>query len=618
MNRNTPEELGRSSTPFGDALRELRTMRGWTPAVLAEKTHFSRGHVVNVENGTRRPSIQLAKACDEVFGTGTRLVQLVPSPEPRVVRTVLRPMQLPRVPRVFIGRSGLIDELNQHLGTHGDGVVVLHGPAGVGKTWSARHWADRARAWYPDGIFYFDLHGHVASAAHASPAAVLRDALSALGIPEDLIPGSLDARSALWRSALDGRRVLIIADNAATVAQVRPLLPGSAAGDVLITSRSEFGDLAVSDGAYLIAVPEFTAAESIELLRAIIGSDRVDRDLDAAHAIADQAGYLPANVRSAAQQATDHADLTLTDLVRRLAYRHAHNSGASLLAPPESDDQHRPREDDVDKPSVSRVYNSILGEAQNFAADREFAAQLRELLPDASELVLLNRGFLARAIRYCIAQGIDQVIDIGAGLPTGSSTHQIARAVDPNCRVLYVDNEIVTAERLRESVTDQAGLASILWDFRELPAAYHRLDELARDAFGDPVIDPTRPVALLMGLMLHFIPDEDHPAETLAEYRRMIAPGSYVAASHDTADGREEQMRELARLYVETNRPLILRDRTELARLFRGYDWIEPGITRMNLWHPDAETPRQPHPESTGAYVCVVRTPTPASRANTT
>jgi SAM-dependent methyltransferase len=263
----------------------------------------------------------------------------------------------------------------------------------------------------------------------------------------------------------------------------------------------------------------------------------------------------------------------------------------------------------VDTPSVSRVYNSVLGESQNFKPDRDMAARISELIPEARELVMLNRAFLARAIRYCVAQGIDQFIDIGAGIPDAVNTHQLARAVNPDCRVLYLDNEIVTVEVLRDAVADQAGLAVDLMDFRDLPAVYAGVGESALDAYGHPVIDPARPVALLMGLMLHFIPDEARPSDTLADYRRVIAPGSYVAFSHDTADGREQDMRELARLYVKTNRQLILRDRTEITRLFRGYEWIEPGITRMSVWHPDPDTPQDLDPETTGAYVGVVRTP---------
>jgi hypothetical protein len=277
------------------------------------------------------------------------------------------------------------------------------------------------------------------------------------------------------------------------------------------------------------------------------------------------------------------------------------------------DPSRRPREDDVEKPSVSRVYNSYLGEAQNFAADREFAKRARALIPDIHDLAMDNIAFLIRAIRFLAELGIDQFVDIGAGLPHKSSTHLVARAVNPHCRVLYVDNEIVTAEAMRASVADQAGLAAAQLDFRDLPAVYPGLmdDDQARDAFGNPVIDPGRPVGLVMGLLLHFVPDEESPAATLAEYCEVIAPSSYVVVSHDTADGRETEAHQFAELYAETNRQLILRDHIELARLFRGYEWIEPGITRMTLWHPDSDTRRHPHPENTPVYVGVARTPGP-------
>lgn len=614
MNRNTPEEaIERRSTPFGDALHALRTERGWTPAQLAEKTHFSRGHLVNVENGIRRPSKQLAAACDAAFGSGDRLQQLVPTPQPRGTRLALRPMQLPPMPGVFVGRVKELGELDQRLRVRSRGAIVaVYGPAGIGKTWLGLRWAHRVRNSYPDGFLYVDLHGNAGAAAHASSAAVLHDWLVALGVPQAQIPGGLTARTALFRSAMDGRRAVVVIDNAATADQVRSLLPGGVTSSVLITSRSRLTDLSVRDGVTLLSMPEMSVEESIELLRAILGSDRVDGQLDAARALAAQCGHLPGRLRLAAELAVTQRSLTLMDLARRVARDHAQTTTVvpAVAADRGVDDpSRRPREDDVNKPSVSRVYNSYLGDSQNFAADREFANRARDLIPDVHELALDNRAFLVRAVRYLANEGIDQFIDIGAGLPHQSSTHVVARAVNPTCRVLYIDNEAVTVEGLREAVADQAGLAAAQMDFRDLVTAYPNLETLARDAFDNSVIDPQRPVALIMGLLLHFVRDEDDPAATLADYREAIAPSSYVVVSHDTADGRELEMRQFAALYAETNRQLILRDYTELTRLFRDYVWIEPGITRMTLWRPDPDTRKPAQPEESPVYVGVARTP---------
>jgi transcriptional regulator with XRE-family HTH domain len=167
MNRNTPQNAEHRSTPFGDALRELRTARDWSQAQLADKIHWSRGHLVNVENGLRRPSIQLAEACDEAFRSGDRLQQLVPRPQSR--STGMRPMQLPPVPGIFIGRTTELSELDQRLGVRGRGAgVAVSGPAGIGKTWLCLHWADRVRDSYPDGFLYADLHGNAGPAAYTS------------------------------------------------------------------------------------------------------------------------------------------------------------------------------------------------------------------------------------------------------------------------------------------------------------------------------------------------------------------------------------------------------------------------------------------------------------------
>jgi hypothetical protein len=127
------------------------------------------------------------------------------------------------------------------------------------------------------------------------------------------------------------------------------------------------------------------------------------------------------------------------------------------------------------------------------------------------------------------------------------------------------------------------------------------------------LIDLSEPVGLVLGLVVHFIPDHDDPAGLLARYRESVAPGSYLVLSHDTADGREEDMAQVAQLYEETNRPLVLRDHATLTALLNGFQLVDPGIVHMPLWRPDSDEldrdePVFDHPERSCIYAAVVRT----------
>jgi SAM-dependent methyltransferase len=261
----------------------------------------------------------------------------------------------------------------------------------------------------------------------------------------------------------------------------------------------------------------------------------------------------------------------------------------------------QPSEVDMDKPSVSRVYDWYRGGAANFAPDRAFGRRVQAILPELRDLALCNSRFLARAVRFCARQGVRQFLDIGSGIPEVAGTHHAAHAVDPSCRVVYVDNEAVAVEVTRRNVADDDRLGVVRDDLRD-----------PRAVLNDPVtaglIDLSEPVGLVMGLVMHFIPDRDDPAGLLARYRESVAPGSYLVLSHDTADGRETDMARVAKLYEETNRPLVLRDHATLAALLNGFQLVDPGIVHMPLWRPDSDEPVFDHPERTCIYAAVAQT----------
>ncbi|MBV8933174.1 MAG: SAM-dependent methyltransferase [Kutzneria sp.] len=261
----------------------------------------------------------------------------------------------------------------------------------------------------------------------------------------------------------------------------------------------------------------------------------------------------------------------------------------------------RPSELDADKPSVSRVYDWYRGGAANFATDRAFGRRVQSILPELRDLALCHCRFLARAVWFCASLGIPQFLDIGSGIPDAWGIHRAAHAVSPECRVVYVDNEAVAVEATRRMVADDDRLGVARADLRD-PDAVLDNPVTAR------LIELAEPVGLVMGLVVHFVPDSDDPASLLNRYRDAVAPGSHLVLSHDTADGHEEDMAHIAGLYEETDRPLIPRDRAALTALLGGFQLLDPGIVHMPLCRPDRDDPTFDRPERTCVYAAVART----------
>ena len=203
----------------------------------------------------------------------------------------------------------------------GDGaavpIAVLAGTAGVGKTALAVRWARRAAAAFPDGQLYVNLRGYDPGAP-VPPADALAGFLRALGLAGEDIPAGEDERAAAYRSLLDGRRMLVVLDNAASVGQARPLLPGSPSCLVVVTSRDSLAGLVARHGARRLALDMLPADDAIGLLRTLIG-ERVDAEPDAAAELAAQCARLPLALRVAAELAAASPDSRLAELAGELA-----------------------------------------------------------------------------------------------------------------------------------------------------------------------------------------------------------------------------------------------------------------------------------------------------------
>ncbi|WP_127508415.1 AfsR/SARP family transcriptional regulator [Actinoplanes solisilvae] len=247
-----------------------------------------------------------------------RVLQRAEAP-PAAVPAV-RPAQLPADLAVFAGRRHELDQLGSL--PPGVPVVAIGGMAGVGKTTLAVHWAHRIAGRFPDGQLYADLHGFHPGGAITSAADVLRSFLDALGVPASRVPAGLEAQSALFRSVLAGRRVLIVLDNARDSEHILPLLPGTPGSLAVVTSRHRLYDLVAMHGATAITLDLLPYADATELMTRRLGSDRIVLDRGAAEQIVELTGRLPLTLAMVSAQAAMNPGFALSTIADELRRSH--------------------------------------------------------------------------------------------------------------------------------------------------------------------------------------------------------------------------------------------------------------------------------------------------------
>ena len=231
----------------------------------------------------------------------------------------------------------------------------------------------------------------------------------------------------------------------------------------------------------------------------------------------------------------------------------------------------------------ARVYNYWLGGKDNFAADREAAEQAIAANPGIVADVRANRAFLVRAVRCLAAErGIRQFLDIGTGLPTAGNTHEVAQAVTPEARIVYVDNDPVVLSHAQALLTStpEGATAYHEADLRDVPAI---LRAAAR------TLDFGEPVALMLLIILHLIPDTDDPYGIVAALLRALPSGSHLVLSHPASDIRAAQMAEMTRRVNErmSGPRASMRDRAAVTRFFDGLELLEPGVVQPQHWRPE-------------------------------
>jgi O-methyltransferase involved in polyketide biosynthesis len=244
---------------------------------------------------------------------------------------------------------------------------------------------------------------------------------------------------------------------------------------------------------------------------------------------------------------------------------------------------------DPSVPNPARMWNYWLGGKDNFAADRKAAERVLEVMPSLPMIARAARLFLIDAVRQLAAgHGIRQFLDIGTGLPTADNTHDIAQRAAPESRIVYVDYDPVVLSHAQALLTSRPeGRTDYLQaDLRDTGTI---LAGAAR------TIDLTRPVAILLIAVVHFIPDADDPYAIVARLMDAVPSGSYLVMAHAASDIAPEASAEMARRYNQMSSATITpRTRDQVARFFAGLDLLPPGLVPVNQWtrsgHVDTAT----------------------------
>lgn len=247
----------------------------------------------------------------------------------------------------------------------------------------------------------------------------------------------------------------------------------------------------------------------------------------------------------------------------------------------------------VEQPSVARMYDYFLGGAHNFAVDREAAQQAMRAYPSVVAGARANRSFLGRAVRFLAAQGVDQFLDLGSGIPTAGNVHEIAQRTNPDARTVYVDNEPVAVAHSATMLAEDPNSVAIEADLRQ-PAEVLDHPAVRR------MLDLDRPVAVLAVAVLHFVPESDDPGGILAGYRDAIPAGSFLGLSHGSLDGLPESALNaggsVRAIYSDTATPITVRSKARITELFAGFELVEPGVVLVMDWRPDPGKPEEPDP----------------------
>ncbi|MFF7968056.1 SAM-dependent methyltransferase [Streptomyces sp. NPDC007903] len=255
-----------------------------------------------------------------------------------------------------------------------------------------------------------------------------------------------------------------------------------------------------------------------------------------------------------------------------------------------------PRQIDTSTAHPARVYDWLLGGKDNYPVDEAVGERLPAEARDGARQ---NRAFMNRAVAWLAAQGIDQFLDIGTGIPTEPNLHQIVQRIVPTARIVYTDNDPIVLRHAEALLVGRPEGATqyVEADVRD-PAA---IIKNARQT-----LDFDRPIALSLIALMHFINDDQDPYGLVSNLLATLPPGSYLVLSHASSDIFPELSAQVTAEYAKGGIRLGFRDRAGVERFFEGLELVEPGLVTATEWFKDGDAPAA---EESGIYAGVARLP---------
>lgn len=309
-----------AENPLDEKFRELLMLALYRSGRQAEALNtYRQGQLVLADELGIDPGPALRSTYERILRADPELIESAPEADD-VIESLPLPAQLPPDLPNFTGRD---DELRQldamlHEGRMSLVTTVIAGMAGIGKTTLAVHWAHQVANRFPDGQLYVNLRGFEPTGAALTPAEAMRAVLDSLGVPPRTIPADLPAQTVLYRSLLSGRRMLVLADNARDVEQIRPLLPGTPGCLVIVTSRTHFPSLVAAEGAHPVNLDLLPSADARVFLADRLGLPRLIAEPDATEDIIEHCAGLPLALAIVAARAAINPRFTLAAIAKEL------------------------------------------------------------------------------------------------------------------------------------------------------------------------------------------------------------------------------------------------------------------------------------------------------------
>jgi S-adenosyl methyltransferase len=238
---------------------------------------------------------------------------------------------------------------------------------------------------------------------------------------------------------------------------------------------------------------------------------------------------------------------------------------------------------DPAKPSAARIYDYLLGGKDNYAVDRAAADRVLAVAPDQRRLARSNRAFAIRAVRVLAEAGLRQFIDLGTGIPTSPSVHEVARQASPSARVIYVDSDPIVQAYNTALLASDDQVAAVQADIRQPGAILGHPDVTA-------LIDFAQPVGVLCVAVLHLVADSEDPGGIIAQFRERMSPGSYLVLSQFASESDPEAMAGLRAAAAGTPVETYFRPSDQIRSFFNGFTLLEPGLVPVQDWRHDSIT----------------------------